>query len=150
MTSLSLAFALTFICITVAVDPAMALVITPSTKHLALSTLSFSHIAHPHLELALLSVFTTALLFSVVWAYILAIWRGAGPSDFHARPSRNAALRHMYGLPFSLPFMVRHGSGWAIPHRVSSHPVRGGLAYSLSASRRGRWYQHPSAQATMV
>jgi len=96
-------------------------------------------------EVIISCIFLTALVFSVVWAFFLALLRDARASAFivglFQSTTGNGTLRHVDGLPLPLPLAARPDPRRAIPY--PSHTAAtpsGGVAYPMSASPRGRWY----------
>ncbi|KAH9971446.1 hypothetical protein BJV74DRAFT_865928 [Russula compacta] len=131
MASLSSIFLLLFICLCLSVvEPTMALAIPPSIQHSPSAP-----------SLAIFSVFTTALVFSFLGAYILALVGAARASHIIGGLSRRTILRHAMGrlaFPFRFARLYGAGAGRAAPRRI---PVRrGGAAYPLAVAPRNRWY----------
>ncbi|KAH9960132.1 hypothetical protein BC827DRAFT_415175 [Russula dissimulans] len=135
----SLAFPIIIFAST-AVNLAVALPLPLFIKESPIITASASRVTYR--EFAVMCIFVTALVFSIVWAFVLALLRDARASAFIGRRFRNVALPDVDGLPLPLPLAAHQD-----PVRVVAHPIHnvaapsGGLARPMSASRRGRWYQ---------
>jgi len=122
------------------IDFAVALPLPSFIKESPIFATSASRINYR--EIIVICIFLTALVFSVVWASVLTLLRDERASALIARRFQNVALRHADGLPLPLPLAARPD-----PRRVIARPSHtvatpsGGIAYPMSTSRRGRWYQ---------
>jgi len=131
-----------FVCISLAAESANALPIPALMRSHGPSWFGAFRASHVTLqEWAVVCVFVSGILFSVIWAFVLTTFARAGASSFTGIFSLGATsscpFRRLYALPS--PFAAVTGGGRGASRRTRVAMRRGGVAYPMAAGRR--WYQ---------